>query len=171
MVFRRTNRNQNSLRPVNRIKHVIDVQGATVAGTQSNNLISVGVDNPVQATTTDCAIGSKVNGFFIVAEVYATTSVSLANCYFGLFKNVGGNLTNPPLNLVGINDNKRYMIHQEMVMLQKQDDSNPRTLFKGVIAVPRGYRRIGPQDQWVVSFLAPGVNIDFCFQVHYKEFR
>ncbi len=86
-------------------------------------------------------------------------------------KNPGGNITIPPANAVGSNDNKRFVIHQEMVMLQKVTPSNPRTLFVGVIIIPRGYRRFAPNDELVLSFLAPGVNIDVCFQVHYKEFR
>ena len=44
----------------------------------------------------------------------------------------------PAANAVGGDDNKRYVIHQEMVMVQKITPSNPRTLFKGVIAIPKG---------------------------------
>ncbi len=77
----------------------------------------------------------------------------------------------PTANFVGASDDKRFVIHQEMVMLQQVTNSNPRTLFKGVIAIPRGYRRMGPNDLLRLAVLAPGVNINICLQVHYKEFR
>ena len=60
-----------------------------------------------------------------------------------VFKNPGGNLTVPANNTVGSNDNKKYVIHQEMVMLEQSISGNPRTLFNGVIRIPRGYQRNG----------------------------
>ncbi len=56
-------------------------------------------------------------------------------------------------------------------MMQKQDDSNPRTLFNGVIVIPKPYQRNGPNDLLSIHILAPGVNIEYCMQAHYKEFR
>ncbi len=169
MVFRR--RFTNSLRPINRIKHVVDIQNATAAGAQVNEILINTVDNPVISSPKDVQTGSKVNGIFLVVEVVATTSAALSNVYLVIFKNPGGNLSNPVANTVEILDDKRFSIHQEMIMLQRQTNSNPRTLFKGVIMLPRGYRRMGPNDILTASILAPGVNIDYCIQVHYKEFR
>ncbi len=171
MSFRNRFRRGNALRPINRIKHVKDSQFALVAGTSGNTTIALAVDDPKLANTSDVAIGCTINGFFIVCEVYATTAAALANVYFMLSKNPGNNLTLPSPNQVGSDDNKRFVIHQEMVMLQRQIDSNPRTLFKGVVVVPRGYRRMGPGDVFTITLLAPGINIDACIQVHYKEFR
>ncbi len=164
-------RSRNSLRPVNRIKHVTDVQAGSALGVTTVFDLIKAVDNPVQANTNEVAIGSTINGIFISSEVYATTSGALSNVYFALVKNPGGNLTFPAPNVVGASDNKKYVIHQEMIMLQKVTNSNPRTLFKGVVVIPRGYRRFGPDDRLTVQFLSPGVNIDLCMQSHYKEFR
>ncbi len=100
-----------------------------------------------------------------------TTSDVLANAYMYVAKNPGGNLTLPEANVVGANDNKKYIIHQEMVMLQGTNAGNPRTLFNGVIVIPRGYRRNGPQDQLILRVFTPGVGINYCVQCHYKEFR
>ncbi len=58
-----------------------------------------------------------------------------------------------------------------MVMLQGTNAGNPRTIFNGVIVISRGYRRFGPNDELQLDLLSPGVNINFCFQAHYKEFR
>ncbi len=135
--------------------------------------IAVTTDTPTLAGTSQVETGSKINGFFIICEVSrtGTTSDVLPNVYFMLSKNPGGNITPPAPNAVGASDNKRYTIHQEMVMLQGFNAGNPRTLFKGVIAIPRGYRRNAPNDSWQVSIQSPGVNISACLQVHYKEFR
>ncbi len=169
MVFR--NRSQNRLRPVNRIKHVIDSQGGAVLGVSTNVALITTTDNPTIANITDNQTGSTVNGIFLSVEVYATTAGALANAYMMVYKNPGANLTLPEPNAVGSNDNKKFVIHQEMVMLNKQVDGNPRTLFKGVIVIPRAYRRNGPDDDLICRIFSPGVNLDFCLQCHYKEFR
>ncbi len=161
----------NSLRPVNRIKHVVDIQNAIVAGTQANELVILTKDAPVLAQVKEVQTGCTINGIYAVIECYGTTSGALSNVYLIVWKNPGGNLVAPTANTVGLNDNKRFVIHQEMVMLQKVTNSNPRTLFKGVIAIPKIYRRFAPNDELKFSLLAPGVNIDYCIQVHYKEFR
>ncbi len=147
------------------------MQGATALGVQSLTSIAVAVDAPVLANTFEVETGSTVNGIYLKAEVYGTSSAALSNIYMFVAKNPGNNLTFPNANVVGADDNKKYVIHQEMVMVQKVTPSNPRTLFNGVIVIPRGYRRFGPNDRLVIAFFSPGVNFDFCYQVHYKEFR
>ncbi len=169
MVFRR--RLGQSLRPVHRIKHVIDVQGGAVIGVPRSDTLILAVDAPVLANRTEVETGSKVNGIYLRVEINATTSAALSNAYMMVAKNPGGNLGFPNPNAVGANDNKRYVIHQEMVMLQQQSGSNPRTLFNGVIAIPRGYRRFGPNDTLIVNTFSPGVTLNVCIQCHYKEFR
>ncbi len=167
-----------SLRPVHRIKHVVDQQGGLVIGTVSDNVLIEAKDAPVLANTKEVETGSKVNAIYLKVEVNAVTSAALANVYMSVYKNQGGNITAPTPNIVGSSDNKRFVIHQEMVMMQKNQNigaselgGNPRTLFNGVIVIPRGYRRFGPSDLLNITFLSPGVTVDFCLQCHYKEFR
>ncbi len=171
MVARFRNRG-NALRPVHRIKHVLDFQYATALNTPVTNTLVLASDTPDLATTSEVETGSTVNGIYLKVEVVNTgvTGV-LANCYMIVFKNPGGNLTFPNGNAVGVNDNKKYVIHQEMVMFQMVDNSNPRTLFNGVIVIPRGYRRFGPNDSLAVQTFSPGVEHNACIQCHYKEFR
>ncbi len=129
-------------------------------------------DTPSLAVTKAVQTGSTVNGIFLTVEVVNTGVAGvLANCYFLIMKNPGGNLTIPGANQVGISDNKRYVFHQEMVMLQMVDNSNPRTLFKGVVVIPKGYRRMGPNDEVVIRIFSPGVEITGCIQAPYKEVR
>ncbi len=169
MPFRKFNR--MALRPINRIKHVVDIQNAiAAAATNTENLI-ITTDTPTLANTKGVETGSKVNGIYLKVEAYATSSAALANFYIIIVKNPGGNITNPSPNSVGSNDNKRFVIHQEMVMFQKVTPSNPRTVFNGVIAIPRGYRRFAPNDELNLILESPGVSADYCIQCHYKEFR
>ncbi len=170
MPFRRSRRFLG-LRPVNRIKHVVDKQGALAAGGSTEEFLIRAVDTPALANTFDVETGATVNGIFLKVEANATSSAALANFYMTIFKNPGANLTIPAANTVGSDDNKKYVIHQEMVMFQQVTNSNPRTVFVGVIVIPRGYRRFGPNDTLTIGFKSPGVAANFCFQSHYKEFR
>ncbi len=170
MVFRRFNRG-NALRPIQRIKHVIDKQGATVFNNAENIDLIQSSDTPVIGSEEQCITGSKVNGIYLHVEVYASTAGALANCYMMVFKNPGNQLTAPAVNAVGASVLKKYIIHQEMVMLERQINGNPRTLFNGVIVIPKGYIRNGPGDRLKLVLFAPGVNIEWCIQCHYKEFR
>ncbi len=170
MPFRRRG---SSLRPIHRIKHVIDLQGGITAGSATNATLALASDTPDLAGTTEVETGSTVNGIYLKIEAVRTTATSgvLGNVYLALFKNPGGNLTNPTPNAIGASDDKRYVIHQEMVMLTQTANSNPRILFNGVVAIPRGYRRFGPNDSLIARLSSPGVAINFCLQAHYKEFR
>ncbi len=170
MAFRRFNRG-NRLRPVNRIKHVVDQQLGLVLNVAQTFTLVNSVENPTLAGPPDCEFGSTVNGIYLNVEAYATTAGALANIYMLIFKNPGANLAIPTANAVGANDNKRFVIHQEMKMLEQSVNGNPRTIFNGVIAIPKGYRRNGPNDLLQIILFAPGVNCSVCFQCHYKEFR
>ncbi len=161
----------SAIRPVHRIKHVVDFQGVLVAGTNKTETLISTVDAPVLANTNEVETGSKVNGIYLHVELIATSAAALPNVYMLIMKNPGANVAVPAPNAVGANDAKRYVIHQEMVMFQKQADGNPRTLFNGVIVIPRGYRRQGPADLLQIKMLAPGVAAEYCIQCHYKEFR
>ncbi len=170
IVPRFRSRNQ-SMRPVNRIKHVVDTQLGLVLDTQSNQNLIKSVDAPILANPEEVVTGSVVNAVYLKVEAYATTASALANLYMLVLKNPGAEIVVPQPNQVGISDAKRFVIHQEMVMLEQSVNGNPRTVFNGVIIIPRGYRRFGPNDFLQLALYAPGVNTSICFQCHYKEFR
>ncbi len=164
-----------AIRPVHRIKHVIDASGALTVNTVSVIDLIHTVDAPTLGSITQCETGSKVNGIYLKVEANHTGTSGLSNIYMIVYKNVANAMTStrPAPNAVGAADTKRYVIHQEMVMLSSgiTDNGNPRILFNGVIAIPRGYRRNGPDDKLQVVLLTPSVQADFCVQAHYKEFR
>ncbi len=112
---------------------------------------------------------------FLTVECVASESSTTAtpNMYLAIWKNLGGNITIGDLNLIGGTDMKNLVIHQEMVMINAVDGGVPRNLFKGVIVIPRGMRRMAPNDIWNLSVWCPttGVATNVCAQAHYKEFR
>ncbi len=173
MVFRRSR--GMALRPINRIKHVVDQSATLAAAAVLTTTIAGATDTPTLGVESSVETGCKINGFYIRAEIASNEAIDLGaipNVYFYVWKNPGGNLTRPVPNLVGGNDNKKWVIHQEMTMIEnKGQGSNARTIFNGVVVVPKGMRRMAPNDVWQLVFLCPALDIAVCTQVHYKEFR
>lgn len=168
-------RSRMAMMPINRIKHVVD-SSATIAGAAVQGFgIALATDTPTLGSTTSVETGAKINGFYIRLEVASNEAISagaIPNAYMYVWKNTGGNLTRPAPNAVGANDNKRFVIHQEMTMIEnKGQGSNARTIFNGVVVVPKGMRRMGPNDLWEIATLVPALDTAQCLQVHYKEFR
>ncbi len=167
-------RNRMALRPIHRIKHVVDGSATLAGGTTLPNTLIDTKDAPVLGNTNEVETGSKVNGIYLKVEVASNEAQdvgAIPNVYMIISKNPGTNLSLPAPNAVGSNDNKRFVIHQEMIMIDNKLGGNPRILFNGVVAIPKGYRRFGPNDKLTLSILSPAINIALCFQCHYKEFR
>ncbi len=162
---------RNSLRPVHRIKHVVDNQGGAGLGVNVTHDLINSVDAPTLGQTDEVESGASVNGIYLRVEAYATSAGALANAYMIIYKNPGGNISTPAPNTVGANDNKRYVIHQEMVMMEQATNGNPRTIFNGVIVIPKSFKRFAINDRLIMVLLFPGVNANYCMQAHYKEFR
>ncbi len=164
-----------SLRPVNRIKHVVDAEGGTTAGSVSVIDLIETKDAPVIGNTNECETGSKVNGIYLRVEVLHSSGAGRSNMYMMVFKNPNnaiGSSARPQPNAVGQKDTKKYSIHQEMIMMNGDaGNGQPRVLFNGVIKIPKAYIRNGPADRLQLVLLTPTVLSDFCVQCHYKEFR
>ncbi len=170
MVYRRS----NSMRPVNSVKHVVDSQLAIPGNSQQFVTLAEGVYNAVLAAPADCEVGSKVNAIFLSVQVISTAETALNNLYFMVFKNPSGSITPiPSANIIGTSEFKKFVIHQEMVMLSDAADSIPSQMFKGVILLPRHMRRMAIGDELKIAFFSPGAGNtrDACVQCIYKEFR
>jgi len=164
-----------AMHPVQRIKHVIDSSQVIAKGTAFPIVIVSATDTPTLGVSTSVITGSKVHGIYLKIEV-ASNDVTdpgiIPNCYLTVYKNPGDNITQPVPNTIGTSDNKRFVIHQEMVMLENTGrGGNARILFNGVIKIPKGYSRFGPNDKLYVVILSPQLDIAQCLQCHYKEFR
>ncbi len=173
MSFRRR-RGGSQLRPVHSIKHVVDIQGGLILAVQQIETIAKAVDAPVVSNPEEVETGSRINALFLNVQVAASSTAALANLYFMIFKDQGGNISAgviPNANAVGSSNMKTVVFHQEMIMTEKNTTAFPRTMFRGVLMIPRHMRRMGINDVIKIAFFAPGVNYDFCFQTIYKEFR
>ncbi len=167
--------NRMALRPIQRIKHVVDFSATLAAGTQLNTVVLTAVDAPTLAVEESVITGSKCYGMYIKVEVASNEAAdvgAIPNVYFGLFKSTGNGITPPTLNAVGSNDDKRFMLHQEMIMIENSGKGgNARILFNGVVKIPKSFSRMGPNDAIYLCILSPALDIAFCSQLHYKEFR
>jgi len=149
----------------------VDVQGGLVLAVQQTITLVETVDAPVLANVDEVETGSTVNAFYLNVQVAASSTAALANMYMAVVKNRGNNEIFPNINVLGLSDTKRNVIHEEMIMTEKNTTAIPRTLFKGVIMIPRGMRRNAPDDEFQLLLFSPGVNVDFCVQCIYKEYR
>jgi len=176
MVFRRMS---PRLHPVRSIKHIVDTNGLIVGSGQSVNDIVNVKDDPSNTVTNECAVGSTVGAIFLnVQVVQQVVAGGIDNIYMIVYKNPGNNVVNPAPDSVGTSDKRRFVIHQEMVMIGSSNSVNspvPKALFKGVIVIPRALKRNAIQDKWQVVIAhrlgEATQTTQFCLQCIYKEFR
>ncbi len=172
------------LRPVNSVKHIVDTNGAISAALVSTTDVIQAVDNPALGSPQQVATGSTVHSIFLRVEAVGIESAGgVDNIYMLVYKNPGANVAGPRPDAAGTSDNKKRVIHQEMLMLAPRSESGagggdarfPRTLFKGVVRIPRGLKRFGYEDklQVVISHRVGEMTqlSEFCLQCIYKEFR
>lgn len=162
-----------SLRPVNSVKHIVDTNGLIITSAVSTTDVSVAVDAPV-VNSNQVHVGSSVKWFFLSVEVVGDTSFANApRVYMYVVKNPSNELTLPSPGVVGTSSVRKFIFHQEMKMVGNTT-AFPRTMFKGVIRVPKRYQRQGIEDKLQVilghdSGESSG-RTSFCIQAIYKEF-
>jgi len=163
-----------ALRPVQRIKHVVDQSGVITANTVQEIVVVLAKDSPTIGNISQVETGSKVYGIYlkvVVASNEATVAGAIPNIYMVIQKSPGGNIANVNPVIVGADDDKRFVLHQEMSMIQNQENGNATVLFDGVVVIPRGFNRFGPNDELRLLIVCPQIDISWCMQSHYKEFR
>ncbi len=170
MVFRRRT---NLMRPINSQKHIVDVQGSTVMGTNQFIILANTVENAVLANSADVEKGSNLSAIYLNVQVVGQgASGVLNNIYMYLFKNPAGLITVfPDGNQTGVSEFKKQIFHTEMRMLSDDNDSIPITLFNGVLKIPNKFRRMGIDDTIGLVLFSPGPTANFCVQTIYKEYR
>jgi len=166
------------LRPVVSLKHILDVAGSTTGSTKSTVDLIKADEKPELANVQEVAVASRVSSIFLNVQAYTVANATLRpNFYMYVMKNPGNNfLTTPEPSGTGGADKKRFILHQEMIMLGVIGGGGfPRTVFKGVIKIPPRLRRFGWDDrlQLVVGNGAGETTQEtgFCVQCIYKEFR
>jgi len=169
------------LRPVNSVKHIIETNGTVSAALVSiTDVINTVAFPDVTATPNANNVSSSVHSIYLRVEVKGRVDAGgIDNIYMAVVKNPGNNFIFPALDLLGISDLRRFVIHQEMLMTSPENLSTntgfPRTLFKGVIRVPRGYKRNALQDRLQVMLQHRSgeatQTTEFCIECIYKEFQ
>ncbi len=168
MVFRR------SLSPINRTKHVVDSSGASTS-VSSVSVVARGVERRSAAPfdPVECILGSSVNAFFVSFFVIGSTGAPLSgpiDWYFAKAR-VGQdpNTDFPDPGQTGPSEIRNQIYHEEKG-LSGSGDGTPM-VFKAVIAVPKGQRRIRASDQFFFKLKANGSDTNnFCIKVIYNEF-
>ncbi len=162
----------NALRPVNSIKHVLDSEGSLVAVTNSVTTIANAVPN-VDTTTFvpgDIRVGAKINGFFISVFVIGNTGapvVGSVNWYIA--KTHTGQLGQlPNAGNTGVSLIRNQIFHEEKGLVGSGDGT--AMAFKGVIAIPRGMRRMREGDQFHIVIRSIDGDAQFCVKAIYKSY-
>ncbi len=162
-------------RPVNSLKHVIDVSGETLGGTVSviplaNVVRSLDNSNivPVEVESAS-TIGPMFLSVFVLGSTGSTSG--LVDWY--VWKVVGGNVAGgsiPDPGDTGQAELRRWIFHEEKGLAATQDGTP--MVFKGVIRISPRYRRMGDGDTIQLRLLTEaGVNLQFCVKAIYKTFK
>jgi len=172
-------RRMSALRPVQSLKHIVDVT-TTVIGVVVNNIPLIEAhDDPGLANTTRVQQGSTVHAIYLDVQLYSIAAYTgIPRVYMTVQKNPGNNITNINPSSTGDADEKKFVIHQEMRMVGEITGTTippPQVMFKGVIVIPRGYKRQGYNDRLYLNLAHGAAEVtgqtQVCIQCIYKEFR
>ncbi len=171
MVFRRRSQ---GIRPVNRIKHVVDSSGGLTSTSSVNALadtVTVLTDpfNPVEVE-----LGSTINGMFISIYVIGSTGAPLEgpiDWYIGKGRASQTALNQfPDPGVTGTFDIRNQIFHEEKG-LSGSGDGTPM-VFKGVIAIPKGMRRMRSGDSIFIKIKCTGADVcNFCIKAIYNSYK
>ncbi len=158
--------------PINSIKHIIDSEGALTAGGSSFTPIATAVPN-VDATTFvpgNIRVGATINGFFLSVFMIGATGTGLSGSLNWILQKIHADQTADNPGLTGTSEKRNQIIHEEKGLAGSADGTP--MVFKGVIAVPRGMRRMREGDQWFVALRSTDATADanFCVKAIYKSY-
>ncbi len=120
----------------------------------------------------DIRVGGKVNGFFISLFVIGATGAPLNGSinWYIIKTHEGQTAITPQPGQTGVSKIRNQIFHEEKG-LAGSGDGTPMA-FKGVIAVPRGMRRMREGDQFSIVLNSQDATNDatFCLKAIYKSF-
>ncbi len=163
------------MRPtINSIKHIIDVDGellATGAVSQLNVAVAVPNVDPTTFVPGDVRVGAHVNGLFLSVFIIGASGQEIGGSINWYIAKLHEGQSAPDPNNTGVSKIRNQIFHQEKG-LAGSGDGSPMA-FKGVIVVPKSFRRMREGDKIVVALALNGVatsNATFCFKAIYKSF-
>ncbi len=162
MVFRR------NLRPINSTKNIIQTDGGIAAAATSVTPIALAVDNPLLATVTHVARGSSIKSIYFEVTVFDNSGAVDNPTDVMIVKNPGGNLSFTAIEGIGVNDNKKWVFHQERG-IPGQFAGVPMHM-KFLLKIPRGKQRMGANDAWNL-LIKPKQASQFCLLAIYKWYQ
>lgn len=141
--------------------------------------VVIAVQNPNPTNFADVNNGSKVNSIFLRVETVhnSGTWVTIPRVYMIVMKNPANDIPVPYPATVGTTSRRKFVIHQEMMMqtgVSADANSFPRTMFHGVIKLPKHMQRFGIDDRLLIVFALDSgettATVSCCVQCIYKEY-
>ncbi len=173
MVFR------NRLRPVNSIKNITDLSGILPATTDTIlDILAQAVDDPALSADQEVEKGCTINSVFLEMFFFSeggelANEVPLVDWY--IYKNNANqaSLTELPTpGATGTTNLKRYILHEEKGLAGGGELSltGVPMVFKGVIRLPRTFKRFGIDDRLIVVARS-NFATKFCIKSVYKWYK
>ncbi len=162
------------MRPVNRIKHVVDLSGG-LSSTSAAPSFAATVDAPSAVfNPSEVNLGSTINAFFLSYFVIGDTGAPVSGPvdWYIAKARAGQNTVAdfPDPGETGVSNVRNQIIHEEKG-LPGSGDGTPM-VFKGVIAIPKGMRRFRSGDVLFIKQKANSTDTpNFCAKFIYNEFR
>ncbi len=161
------------MRPVQRIKHVVDAQGSVTATPGNVPILKVVDARSTPFDPTEVLVGETVNAIFMSVFMIGSTGAPVsgpAEWYFAKSRSSQDIVVDfPNPGATGASDLRNQIFHEEKG-LPGSGDGTPM-VFKGVIAIPRGTRRMRSGDQLFFKVIANGSDVNnFCIKAIYNSF-
>ncbi len=161
-------------RPINSIKHVVDVEGGLVAATDSTSTFVNAVDGPqTPFDPVDVPFGGYVRSFYLSIFIIGATGAPIdgsINWYIAKQRSGQGAADFPTPSATGTSEVRNQIIHEEKG-LSGSGDGTPM-VFKGVIVIPKSMQRIRAGDAMFLRLRINGtIDATFCIKIIYKEYR
>ncbi len=155
---------------------MIDSEGVLTGGVESVTPICNAVnvrDDPFKSVQT--LVGSTVNALYITLFAIGATGapVNGSIAWYVAKQRIGQNSSTnfPDPRAVGDSEIRNQVFHQEKGLAGSGDGT--AMAFKGVVVVPKIYRRQRAGDQFFIKLVSTDATNDaqFCLQIHYNEFN
>ncbi len=166
-------RSRRRIPPMQSFKHVIDADGTLATGVSAVVPLSDGVNIKTGAFPTQTITGEVINGIFVTIFIIGSTGQPVdrpQNWYIAKSRSGQNSTTDFPIpGESGVSEVRNQIFHEEKGLVGSGDGT--AMAFKGVIAVPRGMRRMREGDQIFIKLKNDDAMNDthFCVKAIYKS--